>query len=152
MAIFQLESLINLRFYEQKGCWVSLTAQSKDFLPPSNPLPIPSASPKLVERLKSSQMGRQKQICTFMAWKLWCLLTEKLPWIIQNFKCTFKCDCSLPANAVKVTSGLDSSWSVVFEKTATQSHLHSSLPSKRPLQGARHCNHCLARVISWGEL
>lgn len=41
--------------------------------------------------------------------ELWCLHTEKLPCVIQNFKCTFKSDRRLPTNAVKVMSGLDSS-------------------------------------------
>lgn len=62
MAIFQLESLINLYFHTQKFLSLFEDTGKKDPLPPSSPLQIPSANSthKLDERVKSSQVWQQK--------------------------------------------------------------------------------------------
>lgn len=63
MAIFHLEVLINVHFHKQKLLNLLADTEEISFFP-SNPLQIPNATHKPVERVKNPQMWKQKQIYT----------------------------------------------------------------------------------------
>lgn len=55
----------------------------------------------LAERVKSSQLCEQKELGTFLAWRLGCLLEGNLTSrVFQNVQYILKSDCVLPTNAI----------------------------------------------------